>query len=224
MGEDCCGDDGIGTVMSAYNQDFQRDLKALPAKALSLTDLNDATVIATTFTRGSNAVNIDGSQATGLDKTFALGGVLIPFVSGSAIRRAGSEAIEFIGERAVGAYKNLQGKFYQAHHAIQDKAVSEVEQIAGFEKYSKREATTVHLEGHAKKAGTEHNAATKVQGERRALGDGGTYGAERRVGYRALRASGISRDNSKEIIRRADDYFMKRLGFKLDTPTKIPKR
>lgn len=224
MGESCCGDDGIGTIMSVYNQDFQRDLKALPAKALSFTDVNDATVLTTMFTRGSNAVNIDGSKATGLDKTFALGGALIPFVSGSAIKKAGSEAIEFIGERAVGAYKNLQGKFYQAHHVIQDKAIEGVEQVAGFEKYSKREATTVHLEGHAKKAGTEHAAATKVQGERRALGDGGTYGAERRLGYRALRASGLSRNDSKEIVRRADDYFLKRLGFTLDTPTNIPKR
>ncbi len=80
--------DGIGTVMSAYNKDFQRDLRALPAKVLGFTDVNDATVLTTMFTRGSNAVNIDGSKATTSDKVFAMAGAVLPFVSGSAVKKA----------------------------------------------------------------------------------------------------------------------------------------
>jgi RHS repeat-associated protein len=79
--------DGIGTVMSAYNKDFQRDLRALPAKILGFTDVNDATVLTTMFTRGSNAVNIDGSKATTSDKFFAGAGALLPLVSGSAVKK-----------------------------------------------------------------------------------------------------------------------------------------
>ncbi|WP_090391202.1 RHS repeat-associated core domain-containing protein [Niabella drilacis] len=56
-------------------------------KYLSATDANDAAVLATMGTRGSNnAINIDGTPATGIDKGFAIVGVAIPFVSGSALK------------------------------------------------------------------------------------------------------------------------------------------
>lgn len=80
--------DGIGAVMSSYNKDFQRGVRALPANILSFTDVNDATVIATSFTRGSNAINIDGTKATTSDKFFAMAGAALPFVSGSAVKKA----------------------------------------------------------------------------------------------------------------------------------------
>jgi hypothetical protein len=52
----------------------------------SLTDVNDATVIGTTITRGSDAVNIDGTPAGGIGIGFAIAGAIIPVVSGSAVK------------------------------------------------------------------------------------------------------------------------------------------
>lgn len=142
-------------------------------------------------------------------------GLVIPAVSGSLVKKVGGQAIEFIGERAVGAYKSLQGKFNEAHHIIQD---ASVKNISG---YSKRDAPTIHLEGSSKVKGTEHNLATEVQNARRKLGDGGTYASERRIAYRSLRAAGLSRNDAKQAIKKADDYFTN-LGVKSTTPTRIP--
>ena len=57
------------------------------ADAATLTDANDAVVVATTFTRGSNAVNIDGTKATTGDKIAAFVGLLAPGVSGSTFKK-----------------------------------------------------------------------------------------------------------------------------------------
>jgi RHS repeat-associated protein len=46
------------------------------------TDLNDAVVLATSVTR-KTPINIDGTEADGLDQGFATAGLFIPFVSGS---------------------------------------------------------------------------------------------------------------------------------------------
>jgi len=56
---------------------------------LTATDVNDATVLTTFVTRGGNAINLDGSKANWWDKSFALAGAAIPFVSGSLIKQAG---------------------------------------------------------------------------------------------------------------------------------------
>ncbi|HEX8208797.1 MAG TPA: RHS repeat-associated core domain-containing protein [Longimicrobium sp.] len=64
---------------------------------------------------------------------------------------------------------------------------------------------------------TPHHAATQAQ--RRA--GGGTYGAERRIGYRALRTAGLSADEARANIVRADHYFNS-LGVQTSTPTRIP--
>lgn len=40
----------------------------------------------TAITLGSQAVNVDGTYASAVDKGFALGGALLPFVSGSAVK------------------------------------------------------------------------------------------------------------------------------------------
>lgn len=192
---------GIEKSLGNYTQDLQKELVALPGKILSFTDVNDATVMATTFTRRGNAINLDGTQASTSDKIFAFGGAIVPGVGGSAIKRGGSAALEFIGERAVGAYKALQGKFNEAHHIIQDAAAKN---IPG---YSKRDAPTIHLDGSSKTKGTEHNLATETQNNRRSLGDGGNYGSERRVAYRSLRAAGLTKVEAKQAVRKADDYF-----------------
>jgi len=57
-------------------------------EVITNTDLNDAIVIATTITRGSKAINADGTSTSTIDKVAAVAGVLIPVVSGSAVKNA----------------------------------------------------------------------------------------------------------------------------------------
>ncbi len=54
----------------------------------AFTDINDATVLTTTITRGKDAINVDGSKATTGDKIAAGIGAILPGVSGSAAKRA----------------------------------------------------------------------------------------------------------------------------------------
>ena len=56
---------------------------------LSLTDVNDAVVIGTTFTRGENAIDINGNKKSKLDQSISFGGAAIPFVSGALIKKIG---------------------------------------------------------------------------------------------------------------------------------------
>ncbi len=51
------------------------------------TDLNDATILGTTITRGNEAIDIKGNRVTATDQTFAAAGAFIPFVSGSGVRK-----------------------------------------------------------------------------------------------------------------------------------------
>ena len=98
-----------------------------------------------------------------------------------------------------------------AHHIIQDAAVRDIPN------YDTDAAPGVALAGPANRRGTPHNAATRVQHER----GGGTYAAERRIGYKALRRAGISREEARGHIQRADDHF-RQLGVNGDTPTRHP--
>ncbi|MGI6339277.1 MAG: hypothetical protein ACOXZV_07880 [Bacteroidales bacterium] len=66
------------------------------ADVLTSTDANDAVVIATTVTRGDDAVNIDGSKATTVDKVAAVIGVIIPFISGSTVVKGAENAIDAV--------------------------------------------------------------------------------------------------------------------------------
>lgn len=177
---------------------------------LSFTDINDATVLATTITRGDNAINVDGTKATTSDKIMAVAGAVIPVISGSGVK----QGIEFIGERAIGAYKSLQGKFKEAHHIIQDKAVD------GINGYKKANAPAIHLEGSASNKSTPHGKTRQVQKDINS--GGGTYGSERRVSYRALRVAGLSIQDAKAAVKKADEFFEK-LGITLNTPTSTPK-
>ncbi|MBB4038360.1 uncharacterized protein RhaS with RHS repeats [Dysgonomonas hofstadii] len=52
----------------------------------SMSDVNDAVVLGTVITRGSNAINIDGTPASGVDIGFAAVGAVIPVVSGSLLK------------------------------------------------------------------------------------------------------------------------------------------
>jgi hypothetical protein len=60
--------------MKNYSANMQKELKALPGKLLSYTDLNDAVVLGTIITKGTDAINIDGSKASKWDKGFAAAG------------------------------------------------------------------------------------------------------------------------------------------------------
>jgi hypothetical protein len=57
-------------------------------------------------------------------------------------------------------------------------------------------------------------------GERQKAG-GGNYVAERRIGYKALRAAGISKTDARTQILNADEYF-RSIGVDFTTLTKIP--
>lgn len=125
------------------------------------------------------------------------------------------ESVTYVGPHATGSYKTLQSaNLSDGHHTIQHAAVKN---IPG---YSKRDAPAIHLPGPAVNPSTPHGATRPVQ---RNTVAGGTYGAERRVGYRALRAGGVAPNDAKQVIRQADNYFMSKLGATLNTPTDYPK-
>jgi len=94
-------DGSCGMSMSAelgfIGSDIQKAVKDLPSKVLSFTDVNDVTVLVTTLTRGSKAINVDGTTATWWDKASSAGGLLIPFVSGSAVKKL----LKPVGEKVV---------------------------------------------------------------------------------------------------------------------------
>ena len=64
-------------------------------------------------------------------------------------------------------------------------------------------APGVQLSGPANRAGTPHYNATQVQRQR----GSGTYASERRIGYKALRRAGLSRDEARSLIEHVDEYF-----------------
>ena len=115
--------------------------------------------------------------------------------------------------KTIGSYRELvNAKQKDAHHIIQDAAMRDIE---GYNRFN---APARQLDGPSTTKGTPHNIATSIQRET----GGGTYGAERRIGYKALRRSGLSVDEAKFEIMRADKYFMDELGLTLDSPTRIP--
>ncbi|MBL8294291.1 MAG: RHS repeat-associated core domain-containing protein [Bryobacterales bacterium] len=99
-----------------------------------------------------------------------------------------------------------------AHHVIQDAAVRD---LPG---YNSSKAPGVQLPGPPSKPGTPHNSTRAVQQQR----GGGTYAAERRIGYKALRKAGATRDQARQQIKRADEYFDS-IGVAGDTGTRIPR-
>ncbi|QDW25181.1 hypothetical protein FFJ24_010310 [Pedobacter sp. KBS0701] len=191
--------------------DITKGFKELPQKLLSFTDINDATVIATTITRGSGAINIDETPATTVDKVSSVLGAVIPFVAGSALKKGAV----YLGERLFGSYGTLRGTVKDAHHIIQDAAVRD---LPG---YKTVDGPAIHLEGPSTTAGTPHNLATVTQRERRALGDGGNFKSEMNIGYRALRAAGLSPADAKEAIRRSNSYFNS-INVTPNTTTRFP--
>lgn len=117
-----------------------------------------------------------------------------------------------LGHSIVGAYSKLRyRKLKDAHHIIQDAAMT------GCPGYKSGRAPTIQLKGPSTAVGSPHYNATRVQDQR----GGGTYGAERRIAYKALRFANIDKDEARKIIEWADDYFSS-IGVTPNTPTRIP--
>ena len=129
---------------------------------LTFTDVNDATVLATWITPGKDASNIDNTPASGWDKVAAIGGALIPGISGSAIKRginAGINAITSKTDEAldavnaggkvtpyeVGPYdemksKSVSGDDLANHHVPQQKPATQV-----IESYDDKKAPVIAI-------------------------------------------------------------------------------
>ena len=82
--------------------------------------------------------------------------------------------------------------------------------------YNRNEAPDIHLQGPNTK-GTEYYIAGQVQRQPR----GGTYAAERRIGYKAMRRAGVSEEQARREIERVDQYFSS-IGVTPDTVIRIP--
>ena len=98
-----------------------------------------------------------------------------------------------------------------AHHIIQDAAVRD---LPG---YNTNAAPGVQLQGPSTAVGSPHYNATQIQRQ----AGGGTYGAERRIGYKAMRKGGLSPEDARGNIERADAYF-ETLGVDKTTPLRVP--
>jgi hypothetical protein len=98
-----------------------------------------------------------------------------------------------------------------AHHVIQNAAVRD---LPG---YSSRAAPGIQLPGPSTAVSSPHYIATQVQRQ----AGGGTYAAERRIGYKAIRQSGVSQPDARQIISETDNWFQG-IGVTPSTPTRIP--
>ncbi|WP_166839023.1 RHS repeat-associated core domain-containing protein [Rheinheimera pleomorphica] len=100
--------------------------------------------------------------------------------------------------RASGTHRQLNNAgATDSHHVIQDAAAKS---LPG---YNRMDAPAVQLKGPSTAKGSEHYIATQVQRQR----GGGTYAAERRIGYKALRRAGLPQSEARSHILRADEYF-----------------
>lgn len=115
-----------------------------------------------------------------------------------------AEKLAKIVKHSVGELRSLGRK--DAHHIIQDAAAKK---LPG---YNTNAAPGVQLQGPANKKGTPHYKATQVQRQKGT----GTYASERRIGYKALRKAGFSKEEARTQIGHADEYF-KGLGVTADT-------
>jgi RHS repeat-associated protein len=110
---------GFGPIISGQiltklvtDKQFRQDWVNGWKQAATLTDLNDATVIGTTITRGSDAINIDGTAADGFDKAGAVIGAVVPFVGGKIISKAlkgGAEALGLTDNAAKTIKETVEG-------------------------------------------------------------------------------------------------------------------
>ena len=141
-----------------------------------------------------------------------------PEMRGAAMVQ-GAQAVITVVAAVVGAAAAVKGSVgdlrsagqKDAHHVIQDAAVRD---LPGYETNA---APGVQLPGPSNQVGTPHYRATQVQRQP----GGGTYGAERRIGYKALRKAGLSAEDARHEIARADAYFGS-IGVTRQTVTRVP--
>lgn len=129
--------------------------------------------------------------------------------------RGGERAMDTAGSaKAVraGTYRELHDAGAKdSHHIIQNAAARD---LPG---YNRDAAPAVQLRGPSTERGSPHYRATQTQRE----AGGGTYAAERRIGYKALRRAGVSEATARQLIEGADRYFQS-IGVTPTTPTRIP--
>ena len=97
--------------IKANAPEIQRNVVAYTA---SLTDINDTVVLGTTITRGGDAINVDGTPASGVDIGFASLSAIIPAVSGSLVKgalKAVGEALGIVSDtkKAIGPIGDAGG-------------------------------------------------------------------------------------------------------------------
>ena len=128
----------------------------------------------------------------------------------STVEKAVVRAAQTVTKTTAVGELRAQG-LKDAHHIIQDAAVRN---LPG---YSTELAPGMRLLGPATRSGTPHNLATIIQRQ----AGGGTYAAERRIAYKALRNAGIEESNARALIEDADLYF-EGIGITPETLTRIP--
>ncbi|TPI72109.1 RHS repeat-associated core domain-containing protein [Mesorhizobium sp. B2-8-9] len=161
----------------------------------------------------------EGLQATGVG---AVAGV--PLSKSASYINAGIDAVQetraLLNEEravttAVREFKTVgdlrKAGLKDAHHVVQDAAMRD---IPG---YKTNEAPGVQLKGPSNVPGTPHFLATQAQRVNKA----GTYGVERQIAYKALRAAGLTSEEARAEIENADRHFAT-LGVTPDTVTRTP--
>lgn len=111
-----------------------------------------------------------------------------------------------IGGHAVGPYKDVG-----SHHIIQNSAVEGVKGV------TRSQGPAIDF-GKSLRRGSQHHATRAAQRQ----AGGGTYGSERRIGYRALRDAGLSPKDARAAIEKVADPYFKSKGFTRDTKTNVP--
>jgi len=137
----------------------------------------------------------------------------------TGVRESIEEASSVLAKEGGGVAKRVttpvgelrDAKLKDAHHVVQDAAVRD---LPG---YNTNAAPGVQLQGPANVRGTPHQLTRPVQRQ----AGGGTYAAERRIGYKALRKAGVDKADARQAIGEADDYFQS-IGVTPSTPTRIP--
>ena len=155
--------------------------EALGNLGSDLLDVANTAVAALTVGEGSVAVRALPRAA----------GMLFAKTAGKEV--VANELVQEGKQFATGTYGQLtRAGLNDAHHNIQNAAVKD---LPG---YSRSAAPSIQLPGRS--VGTPHHAANQVQGARRRLGDGDTYGAERRVGIvQCVRQVCLERKQSKQL-------------------------
>ncbi|MGI9429969.1 MAG: RHS repeat-associated core domain-containing protein, partial [Bythopirellula sp.] len=226
---------GIAQAQVRHNNSFVGELNQIgdvgSSSAPIISDIRDFTELAT----GRDAFT--GEALNGFQYATTVLGAALPFVSSKSLREVFSSVPARTTVGSTEAYRNNFDRVFgnaaastpnttvtqsvgslrqagrkDAHHVVQDAAVRD---LPG---YNSNVAPGVQLSGPSTAVGTPHYSATQVQRQ----SGGGTYAAERRIGFKALLKAGFSPENARRAIEEADEFFYG-LGVLPNTRTAIPK-